>query len=59
MRAEGHNDTPSVVRAVFKEAALSFTLPKHATLGELAQELAVLGRHYGGLPIYIDIRLRS
>lgn len=53
------HDMPSVVRAVFKDVALSFNLPKDTTLAELAQELAMLGRHYGGLPLYVDVRLRS
>jgi hypothetical protein len=52
-------EAPSVVRAVFKDAALSFNLPKQATLEQLAEELAVLGRHYGGPPLYVDVRLRS
>lgn len=52
-------ETPSLVRAVFKEASLSFNLPRQATLEELAEELAVLGRRYGGMPLYVDVRLRS
>jgi hypothetical protein len=51
--------TPSLVRAIFKEAALSFNLPRSATLEQLAQELASLGRRYGGTPLYVDVRLRS
>jgi hypothetical protein len=51
--------TPNLVRAVFKDAALSFNLPRHATLEQLAQKLASLGRRYGGLPLYVDVRLRS
>jgi hypothetical protein len=52
-------EAPSLVRAVFKDAALSFNLPKQATLEELAREVAALQRHYGGPPLYVDIRLRS
>jgi hypothetical protein len=48
---------PSRVMAVFQEAALSFNLPREATLGELAEELNALGKIYGGMPLYVDIRL--
>lgn len=51
--------SPNLVRAVFKEAALSFNLPREATLEELAEELASLGQRYGGLPLYVDVRLPS
>lgn len=51
--------TPSLVRALFKDATLSFNLPKHVTLADLAEELTALGRHYGGAPLYVDVRLRS
>jgi hypothetical protein len=43
--------------AVFQEAALSFNLPREATLGELAEELSALGKIYGGMPLYVDVRL--
>ncbi len=48
---------PSRVMAVFHEAALSFNLPREATLGELAEELDALGEIYGGMPLYVDVRL--
>jgi hypothetical protein len=48
---------PSRVMAVFQEAALSFNLPCEATFGELAEELGALGKIYGGLPLYVDVRL--
>jgi hypothetical protein len=48
---------PSRVMAVFEEAALSFNLPREATLGELAEELNALGKIYGGMPLYVDVRL--
>lgn len=50
---------PSRVRAVFREAALSFNLPREATLEELAEELGALGEIYGGAPLYVDVRLHS
>jgi hypothetical protein len=43
--------------AVFEQAALAFDLPREATLGELAEELGALGEIYGGLPLYVDVRL--
>jgi hypothetical protein len=48
---------PSRVTAIFEEAALAFNLPRDATLEELAAELGALGEIYGGLPLYVDIRL--
>lgn len=56
---EGDRNAPSQVRAVFKEAALSFNLSKGATLEDLAKELALFGERYGGAPLYVDVRLRS
>lgn len=53
------HQSPNLVRAVFKEAALSFNLPPDTTLEELAEELASLGQRYGGLPLYVDVRLPS
>jgi hypothetical protein len=43
--------------AVFQEAALAFNLPREATLEDLAAELGALGEIYGGLPLYVDVRL--
>ena len=48
---------PSRVMAVFQEAALSFNLPRETTFGELAEELSALGKIYGGMPLYVDVRL--
>jgi len=45
------------VMAIFEEAALAFNLRRGATLGELAEELGALGQIYGGLPLYVDVRL--
>lgn len=47
----------SRVMAVFQHAALAFNLPREATLAELAEELGALGEIYGGLPLYVDVRL--
>jgi hypothetical protein len=43
--------------AVFREAALSFNMPRETTLEELAEELGALGELYGGAPLYVDIKL--
>ncbi len=48
---------PSRVTAIFEDAALAFNLRRDATLADLAQELGALGERYGGLPLYVDIRL--
>ncbi|HLJ65421.1 MAG TPA: hypothetical protein VKT70_15010 [Stellaceae bacterium] len=53
------SEAPNQVRALFKQASLSFDLPKETTLEELATELALLGRRFGGLPIYVDVKVRS
>jgi hypothetical protein len=50
---------PNRVMAVFSEAALAFNLPPDATLAELAEELGALGEIYGGLPLYVDVRLAA
>lgn len=52
-------EQPSRVMAVFEEAALAFNLPRDATLAELVEELAALGEIYGGLPLYVDVRLAA
>jgi hypothetical protein len=57
MSARKDRTRPSRVMAVFQEAALSFNLPREATLGDLAEELGALGKIYGGLPLYVDVRL--
>ncbi len=49
----------SRVVAVFRDAALSFDLPREATLEDLAEELGFLGERYGGSPLYVDVRLHS
>ncbi|MGO8915542.1 MAG: hypothetical protein ACLQJR_06510 [Stellaceae bacterium] len=48
---------PSRVMAIFEDAALAFNLRRGATLAELAEELGALGKIYGGLPLYVDVRL--
>ncbi len=50
-------ERPGRVMAVFQEAALAFNLPREATLEDLAAELGALGEIYGGLPLYVDVRL--
>jgi hypothetical protein len=57
MRDKGYGTQPSRVMAVFQEAALAFNLPREATLGELVEELDALGTIYGGMPLYVDVRL--
>lgn len=57
MSRRKEHQPPSRVMAVFQEAALSFNLPREATLAELAEELNALGKIYGGMPLYVDIRL--
>lgn len=47
----------SRVTAIFEDAALAFNLRRGATLEELAEELGALGELYGGLPLYVDVRL--
>ena len=51
--------SPNRVMAVFLDAALAFNLPPDATLAELAEELGALGEIYGGLPLYVDVRLAA
>ena len=53
------HDSPTVVRAVFKNAAFSFNLRRQATLGDLPEEVAYVGRRFGGAPIYVDVLLRG
>jgi hypothetical protein len=50
-------EQPNRVMAIFHRAALSFDLRRDATLGELAQELNMLGEIYGGTPLYVDVRI--
>jgi hypothetical protein len=50
---------PNRVMAVFQDVALAFNLPREATLEELAKELGTLGEIWGGMPLYVDVRLRS
>jgi hypothetical protein len=52
-------DSSTMVRAVFKDAAFSFNLRRQATLGDLAEELAYVGRRFGGSPLYVDVLVRS
>jgi hypothetical protein len=57
MRDKGQGTQSNRVMAVFHEAALAFNLPREATLGELVEELDALGAIYGGMPLYVDVRL--
>ncbi len=59
MREKGQGTQPNRVMAVYQEAALAFNLPRETTLGELAEELDALGAIYGGMPLYVDVRLRN
>lgn len=52
-------ESSTVVRAVFKDAAFSFNLRRQATLGDLAEELAYVGRRHGGAPLYVDVVVRG
>jgi hypothetical protein len=54
---EQRMEQPNRVMAIFHRAALSFDLRRDATLGELAQELNMLGEIYGGTPLYVDVRI--
>ena len=56
---DGQRIQKNRVMAVFREAALSFNMPREATLEELAEELGALGELYGGAPLYVDVRLHS
>jgi len=49
----------SLVTAIFNDVALSFELPKGATLEDLATYIADLGELHGGKPLAVDIRLLS
>ena len=55
--SDGAKQQSSRVMAIFEDAALAFNLRRGATLKELAQKLGELGEVYGGLPLYVDIRL--
>jgi hypothetical protein len=50
---------PNHVMAVFEDSYLSFVLPKGATLGDLAERLAVMAEPHGGLPTALDVRVRA
>jgi len=45
------------VTALFRDRFVTFPLPRHATLAELAAQLAALGERHEGQPVYIDIRM--
>lgn len=48
------------VTAVYAdESALSFKLPEHATLGDLAAQLEDWGKGHGGLPLYVGVTFRD
>jgi len=50
---------PNHVRAVFEDTAFAFDLRKGATVAELAEALAALGRCCGERPLYVEVRVRS
>ncbi len=54
---DGQRTQQNRVMAVFREAALSFNMPRETTYEELAEELSALGELYGGSPLYVDIKL--
>jgi hypothetical protein len=45
--------------AVFEASALSFELPRAATLEDLADRLAFLGERHGGALLRVDVRVSS
>ena len=47
----------SRVTALFKDSAVCFLLPEGATLEDLAERLADLGEHHGGVPLQVDVRV--
>ena len=53
-RSDAH---PSLVTAIFQDAAMWFEMPAGATLEELADYLADLGELHGGSPITVDVQL--
>ena len=50
-------EAPSQVRIVFEEAALIFSLPREATLGDLAARIAALEDEDLGDPVSIAVTL--
>jgi hypothetical protein len=49
--------TQNHVMAVFEASALSFELPRAATLEDLADRLAFLGERHGGALLRVDVRV--
>ena len=49
----------SRVTAVFEYSDVSFLLPKDATLGELAEQLAAVAELHGGLPTMLAVRITA
>jgi hypothetical protein len=47
------------VTAVFEYSDVSFLLPKDATLGELAEQLAAVAELHGGLPTMLAVRITA
>jgi hypothetical protein len=54
-----HRLRQSRVTAVFEDRALSFILAKGATLEELSDRLAKLGRRHDGWPVAITVKFGS
>ena len=54
-----HRLRQSRVTAVFEDRALSFILAKGATLEELSDRLANLGRRHDGWPVAITVKFGS
>lgn len=44
------------VTALFRDTFVTFPLPRHGTLAELAAQLAALGERHVGQPVYIDVK---
>jgi hypothetical protein len=59
-RAVNEKTVADKVTAVYAdESALSFKLPKDATMGDLAAQLADWGEGHGGLPRYVGVTFRD
>jgi hypothetical protein len=48
---------PNRVTAIFENAKLSFEMARGTTLAQLVEELSILGKVHGGLPLSVDVRV--
>ena len=51
------SDTRSAVTVLFRDAALTFVLPREATLAELARQIASMEAAHSGPPVAIAVKL--